>query len=184
MNVGALLVCFLLFAAGERLWETKLSRIAIRGQKRQGWSLPALLVLHAAVLIATGVEYFLRQPAINWLVTGVGLMLFVTSSVVRLVAIRTLGKFWSLHLEIRKEHQLIREGIYSRVRHPAYSAIMLEMMAVQLVGNSYGTLAFVVCVYIPLLLVRWQREEREMIEKFGEQYVRYRQEVPAFIPWR
>jgi protein-S-isoprenylcysteine O-methyltransferase Ste14 len=30
--------------------------------------------------------------------------------------------------------------------------------------------------------MRWSREEKEMIAKFGDRYVQYRQQVPAFIP--
>jgi protein-S-isoprenylcysteine O-methyltransferase Ste14 len=89
-----------------------------------------------------------------------------------------------LNLEIRGDHQLVREGIYRYMRHPAYSAIMLEVISIPLVGNAWWTLALSVCVYIPLLLARWSREEREMIAKFGAEYEEYRQQVCAFVPWR
>jgi protein-S-isoprenylcysteine O-methyltransferase Ste14 len=104
--------------------------------------------------------------------------------VVRLWAIRTLGRYWSLHLEIRQDHQLVTEGVYRHMRHPAYSAIMLEVVSVPLVANAYGMLVFAIGWYVTLILLRWHREEREMVSKFGEQYEQYRREVPAFVPWR
>jgi protein-S-isoprenylcysteine O-methyltransferase Ste14 len=70
------------------------------------------------------------------------------------------------------------------MRHPAYSAIMLEVISIPLVGNAWWVLAISVGAYIPLLLARWWREEREMVGKFGEAYEQYRREVPAFLPWR
>jgi protein-S-isoprenylcysteine O-methyltransferase Ste14 len=39
-------------------------------------------------------------------------------------------------------------------------------------------------LYVPTLLARWSREEREMIAKFGPAYEQYRQSVPAFVPYR
>src|SRR5688572_15732167 len=36
-----------------------------------------------------------------------------------------LGQNWSKTLEIRKEHQLVRHGVYRRIRHPMYAAIWL-----------------------------------------------------------
>ena len=177
------LVVFLLVATAERIWERRYSRQAKRGEQRMPWCYTALHSLHITIFAATGVEYFWLRRTPLWSVTGLGLGLFVVALVVRLTAVRTLGKYWSLHLEIRPDHQLITDGIYRHLRHPAYSAITLEMLAVPLVGNSYYTLALAAGGFIPLLLVRWHREEQEMVKKFGERYVQYRQAVPAFIPW-
>ena len=177
-------VVFLVVAIAERLHERRFSQRAVRGERRMEWSYAALHSFHALIFAATAVEYFLRRRDLTWAVTGVGLALFVVAMIVRVTAIRALGRFWSLHLEIRQEHKLITEGVYRYLRHPAYSAIMLEVISVPLVANAYVALALAVCAYVPLLLLRWRREEIEMIDKFGDEYVRYRRQVPAFIPYR
>jgi len=148
------------------------------------WSFTAFHSLHVLIYLATAVENLLCVQSVCWTATVAGLLLFSVATVVRLIAIRTLGKFWSLHLEIREGHQLITSGIYQYMRHPAYAAIMLEVTAIPLVGNAYWTLLVSLGMYIPLLLVRWRREEAEMVEKFGKQYEQYRRAVPAFVPWR
>ncbi|MBM3889118.1 MAG: isoprenylcysteine carboxylmethyltransferase family protein [Verrucomicrobia bacterium] len=184
MNFGVCLVVFLLAAGLERLWETGASRRAVRGEKRQPWTFFVFLVLQVAIYALTAVEYFaLRRPVV-WPVTAAALVVFLLATWVRLVAVRTLGKYWSLHLEIRSDHQFITEGIYRYLRHPAYAAIMAEVVSVPLVGNAYYTALFALLTYVPLLLFRWRREEVEMIAKFGEPYRRYCREVPAFLPWR
>jgi protein-S-isoprenylcysteine O-methyltransferase Ste14 len=129
-------------------------------------------------------EYFLLKRPVCFVAVGTGLVLYALALVVRLWAIRTLGRYWSLHLEIRQDHQLVTEGVYRHMRHPAYSAIMLEVVSVPLVANAYGMLVFAIGWYVTLILLRWHREEREMVSKFGEQYEQYRREVPAFVPWR
>jgi protein-S-isoprenylcysteine O-methyltransferase Ste14 len=179
-----LLFGFLVFAVAERLYERRFSVQAKRGEVKMLWSYVAFHILHSLIYLATGLEYFfLRRPVIIPLVV-LGLVLFAGSLALRLVAIRTLGRYWSLNLEIRGDHRLIREGVYRYMRHPAYSAIMLEVISIPLVGNAWWTMVLSVGVYIPLLLARWWREEREMIAKFGTEYEEYRQHVCAFIPLR
>ncbi|MEI6085615.1 MAG: isoprenylcysteine carboxylmethyltransferase family protein [Verrucomicrobiota bacterium] len=182
MSFDVFVGVFLVMALGERFFEHRFSQRAERGDRKMAWSFAALQIFYVAVFVATAVEYYGWPRPIHLWVTGLGLGLTVVALVVRLTAIRTLGKFWSLDLEIRPQHQLMTEGIYRHVRHPAYSSIMLEMVAVPLVANAYGTLLLAVGIYVPLLLWRWRVEEMEMIKKFGDRYVQYRREVPAFVP--
>ena len=179
-----LVVLFLLLAVGERLFERRFSSRAVRGERKMEWSYVALHSGYVIIFALTAAEYFLAHRALHWGMTTAGLAAYGLGLVVRLTAIRTLGKFWSLHLEIRQDHQLVTHGIYQHVRHPAYVAIMLEIVAVPLVANALGTLGIALMMYVPLLLLRWRREESEMIEKFGERYAQYCRNVPAFIPWR
>jgi len=138
--------------------------------------------LHTLIFLGGVAEYFLRRAPLDWRVVAVGVVGHAISLVVRRSAIRTLGRFWSLHLEIRPGHELVREGIYQHVRHPAYSAIMLEVIAVPLAINAYVMLVVAVGLYIPVLLARWAGEEREMVAKFGDQYREYQRTTPAFLP--
>lgn len=173
---------FLVFALLERIYERRYSDRAIRGERKMEWSYVLLHGSYMVIFVLSAVEFCWRRRGIQWPVTMVGLGLFIIALVVRLTAIHALGKFWSLHLEIRPEHQLVTHGIYQYMRHPAYLAIMLEVISVPLVANAFYTLIVTVGVYVPLLLLRWRREEKEMIGKFGEQYVEYCRRVPAFLP--
>ena len=177
---------FLVFVLLERIYERRYNDQAIRGERKMEWSYVLLHGSYMVIFILSAVEFCWRRRSIQWPVSMAGLGLFITALVVRLTAIRALGKFWSLHLEIRPQHQLVTHGIYQYMRHPAYLAIMLEVASVPLVANAFYTLIVTVGVYVPLLLLRWRREEKEMIEKFGEQYVHYCRQVPAFFPrpWR
>jgi protein-S-isoprenylcysteine O-methyltransferase Ste14 len=184
MTGGILLVAFLVVAAAERVYERRFSHQAVRGERKMAWSYTVLHPIHVSLFFLTALEFFWVKREIHIWVTGVGLALWVASVAVRLTAIRTLAKFWSLHLEIREGHELVTHGIYRFVRHPAYAAILAEVASLPLVGNAYYTLALALGVYWPILLCRWWLEEKEMVEKFGERYVDYMRRVPAFLPWR
>jgi protein-S-isoprenylcysteine O-methyltransferase Ste14 len=93
----------------------------------------------------------------------------------------SLGESWSISLEVREGHRLVTQGIYSRVRHPMYLALLLYGLGQALVvpnwiaGPSYLVAA---CV---LIAVRLGPEERMMRDEFTD-YEAYRGRTARLIP--
>ena len=145
-------VIFLALVGLQRLLETFKRRGTVPGQQQMRWSFHAFFTLHTLILAGALGEYLVVRPQLSPVWTALGLGMFAASLIVRNVAIRTLGRFWSLHVEIRSEHQLVREGIYNVVRHPAYAAITLEVLSIPLTVNAWWTLLFAAATYVPLLL--------------------------------
>ncbi|MBA7526005.1 hypothetical protein ES705_18165 [subsurface metagenome] len=79
------------------------------------------------------------------------------------------------------ESTLQNHEIYSILRHPAYHGLMLiSIGSIFLRFSIYSViyfLMFLVGINIHLKLV----EEKELIGRFGEQYKKYRENVPAFF---
>lgn len=173
---------FLVLVSVQRLTETFARRGTMPGQRQMGWSFYALFALHSIIIIGSYAELLAtrRTLVVGWCV--VGLLLYLASLLLRNVAIRTLGKFWSLHVEIRQQHQLVRVGVYDVVRHPAYAAILLEVLSIPLTVNAWWTMLFAATTYVPLLVLRFRFEERALVEKFGDVYRRYQTEVGAIVP--
>lgn len=89
---------------------------------------------------------------------------------------------WSGTVTVKQEHSLVRSGPYHHVRHPIYTGLLLALIGSALACNEWrGVLAVAIAfaaVWRKLLL-----EERWMTETFGDEYRRYRREVPALIPF-
>ena len=179
---SALFALFFSFVSIQRLLETFAKRPVVKGNRLMRWSFPMMTAIHSGVFVGSAVEYFLVKRPINYTLSAVGLVLYIFSLVLRNVAIRTLGRYFSLHIEIRQKHELIQEGVYHYVRHPIYSAVVLELISVPLVANAYGTLAVALFVYMPMLAWRLRREEEAMVEKFGGQYRQYQERTGALWP--
>ena len=94
---------------------------------------------------------------------------------------RSLGTNLTDTVVTRAEHTLVTTGPYRWVRHPFYSAALLFVVAASLVSaSSYlavaGGLAGV------LLAIRTRTEEAKLIERFGDEYLAYRQRTGKFLP--
>jgi isoprenylcysteine carboxyl methyltransferase (ICMT) family protein YpbQ len=175
-------VGFLALVTVQRVLETFARWRTIPGKQQMRWSFYAFFSLHTLIIIGALVEFLLVRKALLWWWSAVGFVLYIVSVALRNVAIRTLGRFWSLHVEIRSEHKLVREGVYRYIRHPAYAAIILEVLSIPMVVNAWWTVLFAAITYLPLLGLRLRLEEKALLEKLGEHYRQYQSEAGALLP--
>ena len=88
---------------------------------------------------------------------------------------------WKALYDAQQQHRLATSGIYSHIRHPQYDGFIAVMFGFLLQWPTILTLAmFPVLVYMYVRLAR--TEEREALAEFGDEYARYMQKVPGFIP--
>lgn len=94
---------------------------------------------------------------------------------------RELGKNWVPLSKTTEGQELVTSGIYSKIRHPFYTSILILFLGVAVMAwNLYALLFFI--LFIIALLFRIKKEEKELIAKFGDKYRRYREEVPILLP--
>jgi protein-S-isoprenylcysteine O-methyltransferase Ste14 len=111
-----------------------------------------------------------------------GLVMVVAGMVIRFVAIATLKRNFSGALRIRADHTLVKNGIYRRVRHPAYLGAILLFTGIPVMLSSL--LGFLVMLLlVPYLLHRIKLEESMMIERFGKEYEDYMRSSKRLIPF-
>jgi protein-S-isoprenylcysteine O-methyltransferase Ste14 len=76
---------------------------------------------------------------------------------------------------------LVTDGPYSYVRHPQYAGLFIIM-----VGMLIQWPMIITALMFPVLLFAYhrlsKREEEEMIKLFRDDYRRYREKTPMFIP--
>ena len=88
---------------------------------------------------------------------------------------------WKVLYEAQQRRMLATAGPYAYVRHPQYVGFILVIFGFLLQWPTLLTLAMspaLVWMYVRLA----RQEEGEAIAAFGDVYVRYAEQVPAFIP--
>jgi protein-S-isoprenylcysteine O-methyltransferase Ste14 len=80
-----------------------------------------------------------------------------------------------------KDHKLVICGAYQYTRHPMYLNFIMHPLVVLLISqNWFLTLAYTPWVACALLRIR--REERMLVNIFGQAYLDYMLRVPALGP--
>jgi protein-S-isoprenylcysteine O-methyltransferase Ste14 len=95
-----------------------------------------------------------------------------------------LGLNWSPTLEIRKEHQLITNGIYGVIRHPMYASQWLWVIAQSLLLQNWIAGFFSIVVWALFYFLRVPPEEKMMLDTFGDEYHEYMKRTGAVFPKR
>lgn len=163
----------------------KVSKVSSTDRKRERAVLAVTgLLVHVVPLIyvLTGwpkfADYTFR-PALGVL----GTIVFAAALYLFYRSHKDLGTNWSIALDIRKTHALVTDGVYRLVRHPMYSAFWLNAVAqLLLLPNWIAGPAGLLGIAL-LYFARVGREERMMLETFGEEYRAYMGRSARLIPW-
>lgn len=92
-----------------------------------------------------------------------------------------LAAAWRVLYAAQRAGRLATTGPYARVRHPQYIGFVMIMFGFLLQWPTLVTVAmFPILVFMYARLAK--KEEADMVARFGEQYRRYKDAVPAFIP--
>jgi protein-S-isoprenylcysteine O-methyltransferase Ste14 len=154
-----------------------------------GWSRERILLAVATIglfvipvlWLATG---WPRQANydLNYAAVVVGALLYLVSLWLFRRSHKDLGRQWSASLEIRESHQIVRAGVYRRIRHPMYASFWLWALAQAfLLPNAVAALSGLVAIAI-LFFTRIDFEERMLTDAFGDDYRAYMRETKRIIP--
>lgn len=85
-------------------------------------------------------------------------------------------------VKIHKAQGIVTTGIYHYMRHPQYTGIFLFTF-----GWIVHYPSFITVLMWPILIVAYvwlaKQEEKQAIEEFGEDYIRYTKRTKRFIPF-
>jgi protein-S-isoprenylcysteine O-methyltransferase Ste14 len=92
-----------------------------------------------------------------------------------------LGRNWSSVVQVKKDHELVRNGPYRWVRHPIYTGMLLAFLGTALAIGEWRGLVCVAIVAVSFWF-KLRLEERWMREQFGATYLDYMRQTKALIP--
>ena len=153
---------------------------ADRGTRKLVWILSAIAFDSAWLPVIFGFGQLLSLGA--WL-TWVGVVIMVSGVAFRQYVISFLGKLFTATVQIREDHQLVKDGPYRHIRHPSYLGLLILAL-----GNGIALanwISLLLCIALPTIGIirRIKVEERELYAHFGDQYQDYRKSTWRIIPY-
>ncbi|HEX6044725.1 MAG TPA: isoprenylcysteine carboxylmethyltransferase family protein [Pyrinomonadaceae bacterium] len=133
-----------------------------------------------------GVVWSVEQPALRMVLYG----LFALGFGIVLISTFLINHFdlfglRQVYLYLRgKEYSQLRFGtplLYRHVRHPLYLGWLLAFWSTPTMTIAHLVFAIATTVYIFLAI---QFEEKDLLDTFGDDYRRYRENVPMIVPVR
>jgi methyltransferase len=164
----ALLHGYLVLLAVERLVELRLSTrnaartLAAGGVESGRGHYPAMVLFHAAFLVACAVEPLAWPRPWPVAASAAALVTALLAMALRWWAVATLGRRWSTRIVVQPGAPRVVAGPYRWLRHPNYLAVVLELLAVPLLGGAVVTAALATLGNALLLAVRIPAEERAL----------------------
>jgi protein-S-isoprenylcysteine O-methyltransferase Ste14 len=141
------------------------------------------IAIIASMTLGIFIAIYWAVPMINTnLLLYLGSAFILAGMIIRFIAIRTLGKFFTVNLAIQGNHRLIKNGLYRNIRHPSYSGSLLSFLGFCLSLNNWLSL---IIIFIPVLITFINRiniEEKLLFEQFGSEYEEYKKRTKRLIP--
>ncbi len=93
-----------------------------------------------------------------------------------------LGGNWSSGVTLKQDHTLIESGPYRIVRHPIYTGLLAALLGTAI---ALGELRCFLGVLLAAIAwkIKSMSEETLMVQQFGDQYTRYREQVKGLVPY-
>jgi len=187
-DIGARYAFFVvlgMFGASE--WSIRLrSRMNHGGTRRDRGS---IFVVIATSLAGVGAAFVIAEhvhsTAVNvarWPIFVVGLIVVLAGVALRQWSVLSLGRFFTVQVQVREGQTVVDTGPYRYVRHPSYSAIIMSFAGIGVALENWLALLGILVIPTIGLAVRIRVEERALLEALGEPYRQFSASRARLIP--
>jgi protein-S-isoprenylcysteine O-methyltransferase Ste14 len=123
--------------------------------------------------------WFVEPLAWNQVISWLFLLASIIFAVWGFILLRMIGKPKG---DFENTTRLVETGLYRFIRHPLYSSLLFLGTGTFFKDISILT-AVLAFVNLIALIATAKTEEKEMIEKFGEEYINYMKKTKMFVPY-
>lgn len=128
------------------------------------------------IIFNSSIVFFSIRLALSIIFVGLGMA--VVRKALKIFGIDYMGLVYIYYPE---ESTFQDHEIYSILRHPTYHAIMLFSIGSMFFRFSIYSIIYFLIFLIGINLHLKLVEEKELIQRFGEQYIKYKKNVPALF---
>lgn len=136
-----------------------------------------------SVAMAFGFLLSLVQHEGHLAILIIGCCIYLGGMLLRIWAIKVLGRFFTFEIGIRGGHEVIQNGPYRILRHPSYTGYLLMLIGSGIAMENPLIAGAVLIGAFSFLVLRISQEEKMLAQHFGEKYVAYQKRTYRLIPF-
>jgi protein-S-isoprenylcysteine O-methyltransferase Ste14 len=111
-----------------------------------------------------------------------GCILLAAGIIIRIIAVATLNTQFTIQVSIQDKHELVENGIYRQIRHPAYLGLLLSLFGIGLISENWVGMILLTVLPLAAILYRIQVEEIVLSQHFGAAWLVYAGRTKKLIP--
>jgi protein-S-isoprenylcysteine O-methyltransferase Ste14/rhodanese-related sulfurtransferase len=156
-----------------------------RDPNRRGEDVRAVAQAYVALLFGTlvgaPVESVFLERSVPLVQSILGAALGLAGLGLGILSFRALGRNFRVYAAPRRSGTLITGGVYSRIRHPMYTGVIIGLLGYVLFFGSTSFLPVWLAVVL-LYVIKAVKEERILADKYPD-YEQYRMRTWRFLPY-
>jgi protein-S-isoprenylcysteine O-methyltransferase Ste14 len=137
----------------------------------------------AGLTIIIALAYYIQNEPIADPFMWTGLLIFIAGWAFQFINRKHLGDDMTYEDRLKSGFDAAQLGIYSKLRHPSQSALIVILLGFSLALGSIWACAMVLLLVLPSAMYRISQEERALYERFGERWIEYKEETKRMIPY-
>lgn len=154
-------------------------------QKKKGDKGSCLVIIFGTIAVIffnlfSRKNYFIILPVLMF---WIGSVVIIAGIILRIYSVLTLGKFFTVSVQVDSKQNIIQTGPYKYIRHPAYCGSILSLIGIALAFRSIigiiGTLIIVAVIYGYRISI----EEKILENNFKTSYTEYKEHTKRIIPF-
>lgn len=126
---------------------------------------------------------FIRMMKLPGFCIELGICLMLLGIVIRVSAVLTLGKAFTLNVQVTSRQRLIASGLYRKIRHPAYTGSILSLLGIALALRNLVSAGIVLVCCLVCYQIRIAVEEVALEIRFKEEYILYKHNTYKLFPY-
>ena len=139
----------------------------------------AAAVVLGPVLTYNNIGRVAHAEIVGW----IGVAIIVAGTVLRFLAMRTLGVFYTRTLRVSRNQAIVQSGPYRLIRHPGYLATMMIWIGAGLAAQNWIAALLIALLMIGAYTYRIRSEEAMLLNAFGDDYRNYRSRTWSLVPF-
>lgn len=129
------------------------------------------------------VVYYLQNKPDATILMWLGIPVFLLGGILQLIARKQLFEDKTFEERARQSLEAATNGIYSKIRHPSKTALILILTGLCLSTGSYWSLALLLVLFFPSVLYRISQEEEVLLDEFNDRWLAYKADTKRLIPY-